>query len=113
MIFSCKCCGACCRRPGYVRLVADETAALAAFLGLDVLTFTERYTFLTEDRRNLSLIEADDGACIFLTPQNGCLINAVKPEQCRRFPWGWSFPGVEDFCPGVAVDPDGTDSRQD
>jgi Fe-S-cluster containining protein len=96
--FVCRRCGNCCRPTGYVRLEPDEVEAIAAFLGLPIPAFTEAYTRLTADRRQLSLKERQDGSCIFLQSDNTCLINDAKPRQCRTFPLGWSFPGYERLC---------------
>jgi len=92
-------CGACCRWQGYVRISDKETLCIAGYMGLDVEEFTRKYTRLTEDRRSLSLIEKEDGSCIFLAPEsNYCIINNVKPEQCSDFPMKWDFEGWENIC---------------
>lgn len=98
--WQCRQCGNCCRVDGYVHVSDDEVSALAAVTELSVHAFTARYTRLTDDRRGLSLTEQSDGACIFLNRNNQCLVNDGKPRQCRRFPHGWSFPGVERICAG-------------
>jgi Fe-S-cluster containining protein len=95
--FHCIGCHACCREPGYVRLKNDEPDTIASFLGLPVYQFIARYTILTKDRTGLSLVEKQDGACIFLTDA-GCSINPVKPLQCRDFPQRWKFSGFETIC---------------
>lgn len=99
--FRCRQCGACCRAPGYVILQPSEPEAIAAFLNLDVYAFTEAYTRLTWNRHDLSLIEREDGACIFLQPDNTCRIQAVKPKQCRDFPFLWRTPTLVEVCPGL------------
>jgi Fe-S-cluster containining protein len=97
--FKCQLCGECCRWEGYVRLTQDEIEAISAFLEMDIADFTEKYTRLTDDRRGLSLIEHDDGSCIFLSKETGqCLINAIKPKQCKDFPLNWSFEGWDSIC---------------
>ena len=99
--FQCARCGNCCRWPGAVRVNDRETEAIAGFLGLSVLEFTDRYCCLTPDRQSLSLIENSEGHCIFF--QNdppACLIESVKPQQCRDFPDRWNFPGWEECCEG-------------
>ncbi len=96
--YECTRCGTCCRWPGYVRVTADEVDTIAAFLGLDVYEFLDRYTTLTPDRQGLTLVEREDGPCVFLTEDNLCRINPVKPTQCRNFPHLWSFPGFEKLC---------------
>ena len=95
--FKCMGCGACCRQTGYVRLTPAEPDTIAEFLGMDVRDFIEAYTCLTRDRIGLSLIDAPDGACIFLD-KTGCRINQVKPRQCRDFPIRWRFSDFADTC---------------
>ena len=95
--FKCTQCGTCCRWPGYVRLTGKEVDAIAEFIDMDVNKFIDTYTYLTHDRHNLSLIEAEGGSCIFLTDE-GCAINEVKPQQCIDFPFKWNFKGWENKC---------------
>ena len=103
--FKCRRCGNCCKWPGYVRLFSFEVEKIAEFLKLSVHEFTDKYTILTNDRRNLSLIEYPGGKCIFLTENpSGCLIEAVKPLQCQRFPLEWNFPNWQKECAGEIGD---------
>lgn len=104
---SCRRCGNCCRVSGYVRLVASEIDGIAEYLGLSVADFTRSYTRLTRDRRQLSLIEQEDGSCVFLQDDSLCMINAVKPVQCREFPHVWQFVGFEDVCAAAKGDVEG------
>jgi len=107
--FRCRRCGACCRVPGYVALAPGEAEAIAAFLGLDVYAFTERYTALTFNRRDLSLIEGEEGRCIFLQDDNTCRIQPVKPAQCKGFPFLWRSKQLERACPALR---EGAEDRQ-
>jgi len=84
----CQRCAACCRWPGEVRLTNGEVAQLAAFLGLSEEDFIETYTRLRKDRRGLALKARPDHSCIFLEG-NLCLVQAVKPQQCKDFPNRW------------------------
>ncbi len=95
--FQCIQCHACCKESGYVRLTPEETQVIADFIEMEIMEFTHAYTRLTHDRTGLSLIEKDNGECIFLTPQ-GCSINPVKPVQCKDFPWKWKFSSFEQVC---------------
>jgi Fe-S-cluster containining protein len=97
--FRCIRCGTCCRWPGAVRLTPADVDAISAHLGLTVAEFTTHHAVLTPDRRALSLPEAPDGSCAFLTEDNTCRINPVKPKQCREFPDAWNFPGWDEKCP--------------
>ena len=100
--FECKRCGTCCKWPGYVRLLDGESREIADYLRMDLHFFTSNYTIVTEDRRNLSLTEKNDGSCIFFTdnPPN-CAINDVKPKQCRDFPLHWNFENWQEECEGA------------
>jgi len=99
--FVCKCCGACCRWPGIVRVNTDEIRAIAAHLSLSEDDFRDQYTRLAPDRTSLILTEAPGGACIFLDAANRCRINPVKPEQCRGFPEKWNVPPeYQQLCAG-------------
>lgn len=78
---------------------ADITA-IAAFLHMSEEDFINEYCHLQRNRKGLSLIDAEDGACIMLC-ENGCRIQPVKPQQCIDFPYKWNFPGWENRCPGA------------
>ena len=100
--WQCQRCTACCRWPGDVKVSPAEITEIADFLGLSDDVFMERYTRLRTDRAGLSLIERLDDSCIFLNG-NDCLINQVKPQQCRNFPNKWNFPGWRQVCHAVPV----------
>ena len=97
----CRQCGNCCRQEGYVKLDRHEVAAIAGHLGLEIEQFTEKYTALSSDRTCLNLAEKKDRGCCFLGDDGRCVINNIKPRQCRDFPLGWNYPGYEEFCRGV------------
>jgi Fe-S-cluster containining protein len=99
--FQCQRCGCCCRVPGYVRLESDEVDAIAACLGMFVQTFTSQFTRVIRERDMLSLVEKEDQSCIFLSPDRECMIQKVKPRQCRDFPHGWSVSSMLDLCEGM------------
>lgn len=96
---ACRRCAACCRWPGHVLLTAADVAALSAFLGLGEEEFLRRHTRLASNRAQLSLAERADGSCVFLDGSD-CRVYAARPEQCRRFPGGWTVPGG---CKGPAA----------
>ena len=97
MSFVCLRCGACCRWEGAVKLISDEPDKIADFLKMDVAEFIDKHTTITPDRQHLSLLSKADGSCEYLG-ENGCLINPVKPLQCREFPEKWNVPGWENEC---------------
>ncbi|NLF93633.1 MAG: YkgJ family cysteine cluster protein [Oligosphaeraceae bacterium] len=100
-LFHCRCCGACCRWPGIVRLNEEAITAIAAFLQLSQEEFRQQYTRLAPDRKCLILTDREDGACVFLNRDNLCRINPVKPTQCRTFPQHWQVePEFQNTCQG-------------
>jgi Fe-S-cluster containining protein len=99
--YECVRCTECCRWPGQVELSEAEIARMAAFLGVSELEFIEIYTDLRPDRRGLALRDKPGGECVLLEGRD-CLVQPVKPRQCREFPNGWSFPGFETLCRAVA-----------
>jgi Fe-S-cluster containining protein len=100
--WQCQRCTACCRWPGDVKVDAPEITAIAAFLKMPEEVFLEKFTRLRTNRTGLSLIEQADDSCIFLKG-NDCLINEVKPQQCRDFPNKWNFPGWRQVCHAIPV----------
>ena len=100
--YVCQRCTACCKWPGDVCLEEGEAERIAKFLGLPLLEFTETYTRLRENRAGLSLIDRQNHECIMLEG-DVCLINDVKPKQCRGFPNAWNFPGWQNLCQAKPV----------
>jgi uncharacterized protein len=84
----CQRCAACCRWPGEVRLTDGEVARLAPFLGMNEKEFIETHTRLRNDRKGLALKVRSDHSCIFLDG-NACVVQSVKPQQCKDFPNRW------------------------
>lgn len=86
--FECTQCGECCRRPeGYVWVGADEIRTLAAHLDLNLDAFGLRYLRRIGTRYAL-LDSVGEDACVFLR-EGRCQVYAVRPRQCRAFPF-WS-----------------------
>ena len=98
--YVCQRCTACCRWPGDVAVGGDEVAAIARFLALGEGDFIDRFTRLRANRNGLSLVEKDNHECVFLDGGD-CLIEPVKPRQCRAFPNDWNFPGWRAICQAV------------
>ncbi len=101
--FQCARCGACCEWEGNVKVTEEEISKIAEFVGLGRDEFMDRYVRLTHDRKGLSLTDREDnGHCIFYlnTPPDGprCIIQEVKPTQCKGFPFEWKFRGWENAC---------------
>ena len=101
--FKCRMCGACCRiKDGIVRVSDAEIARIAAFLGMGEAEFIERETEVAPDRKSLVLKSRPDGPCAYLTEDNLCRINPVKPDKCQTFPFEWTNPDSTEVCPQLA-----------
>lgn len=101
--YLCQRCGNCCRWPGDVIVTDDEATAIAAHVGMELETFIQTRTRLSANRKHLSLIDKEDGSCIYLEGKNSCRIQPVKPAQCSGFPNQWRFPGWRDVCEAIEV----------
>ncbi len=95
--YECQRCTACCQWPGQVKITGAEIARLASFFGVSEDEFIQNHTRLQADRKGLALLEKENGECVYLNGQE-CVIEAVKPQQCRDFPNRWNFPGFEQVC---------------
>ena len=113
LAFECSGCGHCCAGPaeGYVWVTVEEIAAIAKHLGMDEQAFRRRHVRKVGRRFSLKE-EPHTKDCVFLTAKSdsgrGCEIYAVRPVQCRTWPFwpgnltspdDWSFAGLR--CPGI------------
>lgn len=104
--FECTRCGKCCTGdPGYVWVTDEELATIAKFLGQPLHEVRDLYSRKARGRR--SLRERSNGDCIFYDHTKGCTIYAVRPPQCRTWPfWDSNVATPEDWehtcqvCPG-------------
>lgn len=108
--FTCMQCGRCCREePGAVWFTEDEAEAMAAFLGISMAEFHDRYVWKRYGK--LSLREKPNYDCIFLDRSGEterCAIYEHRPSQCRTFPF-WpdvlktelSWESYSQTCPGM------------
>lgn len=100
--FVCRRCGECCRiKDGIVRVSDAEVARIAAFLGMSEADFIASETELAPDRRSLVLKSRADGSCAYLSSDNLCRINPVKPDKCSTFPFEWTNPDSAEVCPAL------------
>lgn len=104
--FTCTQCGKCCTGdPGFVWVTDDELAAIAQFLREPLDEVRERFSRRARGRRTLR--EKTNGDCVFYDAQRGCTIYAVRPPQCRTWPFWASnletpadWERTERHCPG-------------
>lgn len=108
--FRCIGCGACCSgAPGYIWVNQEEIHALAAALGMAPEDF-ER-AFVRQEGRRRTLRERPGGDCVLLDEQSRkCRVYAVRPRQCRSWPfWTSNLRTRQDWertcqdCPGAGV----------
>ena len=85
-----------------MRVSNAEIARIAAFLGMAEQDFIDRETEVAPDRRGLILKSRPDGACAWLSDDDLCRINPVKPDKCRTFPLKWTNADSPSICPGLA-----------
>jgi Fe-S-cluster containining protein len=123
--FTCTCCGNCCTgAPGFVWISDEEVDRLAEHLGLSRHETLERYCRKIGQRISLKERRTQEGNydCIFLTelppeiktsgqvahPRRVCGIYAVRPLQCRTWPfWEGNLASQNNWnsaatrCPGM------------
>ena len=100
--YECQRCTNCCRWPGQVKLTSEDVTKIAKFLEMPEFDFVQTHTQLQPSRLGLALLVKEDGACAFLEG-NDCLLQEVKPEQCKGFPNAWNFPGWQEICKAIPV----------
>lgn len=84
--FTCTRCGHCCTgEPGYVWVEDSDLAAIAQQRGETLEEVKALYTRWTT--RGRTLREKNNGDCIFYDREQGCPIYAVRPPQCRTWPF--------------------------
>ena len=98
-------CTNCCQQKGFVYLTEADLARIAQFLEMKPAEFERIYVYRTKHLLRLRMPRHTQ--CHFLR-QGGCSIHAVKPTQCRIFPF---WPELVDdkrewrktaaWCPGI------------
>jgi Fe-S-cluster containining protein len=104
--FECTRCGNCCTgAPGFVYVNDEEIDAIADFMGEPRHEVFSLYTRAAARER--SLREKTGGDCVFYRQGVGCTIYAVRPRQCRTWPfWESNLRTRKDWektcevCPG-------------
>ncbi|GAB6908639.1 YkgJ family cysteine cluster protein [Desulfosarcina cetonica] len=82
--FACQCCGDCCTgAPGIVRVTPAEIDRIAHYLGVKATDLKSSHLAPWEGGHRIR--ERADGRCLFF--EAGCRIYAVRPRQCRTFPF--------------------------
>ena len=97
--------------PGTVRLRVGEVERIAGLLGMTPDRLVNEHLDLMPDRRGLTVAQDEDGTCVFLDEEQGCRVEAAKPQQCRDFPMHWKYDDAERICEGLRDARTGTERR--
>lgn len=88
-----------------MNVTGGDIRRIAPFLGMSAAQFRRRYVYRTTNRQRLRVPKGS--RCHFLV-DGGCSIHAVKPTQCRLFPFWPEFVESERawrklaaYCPGI------------
>lgn len=90
MKFKCKKCGFCCKN-GIIILYPEDVERISLYLGLQNVDFVRIYCKKTKisidtfSDIDIYYLDVSD-YCVFLSQENLCKINAVKPLQCKFAP---------------------------
>jgi len=107
---ACEACGGgCCTgESGYIWAKYPEIQEMAKFLELTTEEFATMYLKKVKHRYSLIEKKIDDNnfACVFFDQSlKRCSIYAVRPRQCRTFPFWETFKNnteeVKQECPGI------------
>ena len=82
--FKCHQTGNCCRFDGVVYASAQEIEAMAKVLGIDIVSFMEKYV-KRKDGWMLIADRAHRPNC-FLNEKNQCEIYDARPKNCKTYP---------------------------
>ncbi len=103
-------CTKCCDRDGSVYISENDLLRIADHLGLTAAAFEAKYVYRTTYQ--LRLRKPRNRQCEFLKPNEGCTIHAVKPVQCRLYPFWPELVEYRDIweyekrkCPGIGQGP--------
>ena len=102
-------CTECCTQRGFVYLTESDVERAAEYLKMTPGAFEQKYVYRSRHLRRLRI--SQDTRCFFLR-DGGCTIHAVKPTQCRIFPY-WpellesqrEWKKTAQYCPGIGKGP--------
>lgn len=100
--FKCKQCGSCCLTSGWVYVTLSEANNIAAFLGLDVIEFQNKY--LINDRGWWVLSSPVFHPNCFISEIGLCSIYPVRPKTCRTYPM--EFNSIAEYKKAITICPE-------
>ncbi|MDH3405869.1 MAG: YkgJ family cysteine cluster protein [Gammaproteobacteria bacterium] len=85
--FACTGCGECCTGRGsyVIEISRAEQRHLQNFLGISWDWLRRRYVFRFDETESIRM--RPNGDCVFLDQDRRCRIYAVRPRQCRTYPF--------------------------
>lgn len=103
--FACRQCGECCvGDPGTIYVSEEEVNGLAQHFQISTAEYIRRYLYPFKD--SYSIREDDQGRCLFF--DDGCTVYALRPRQCRTFPFWFEnlrsesrWRKISRQCPGI------------
>jgi len=107
---ACVACGGhCCTgESGYIWIKYEEIKQMARFVNLSIEDFATMYLRKVKHRYSLKekQLAPDNFACVFFDENiQQCTVYAVRPRQCRTFPFWEQFKNNEEEvrkeCPGI------------
>jgi uncharacterized protein len=108
--FKCTECGQCCTgSPGYTWVSVKEVEEISEHLKIPIADFARKYLRIVDGK--IALLEDPvNYDCIFLRDKK-CSIYAIRPKQCRTFPW-WpknlkskaDWQEAARYCEGISMD---------
>lgn len=106
-LFSCRCCGDCCKGYGGTYITENEINNICRYLGLERNTFIRRYCQMSGDRPVVA--QGLNGYCILW--DKVCTIHPVKPRMCKNWPFienilvdATNWQAMAASCPGMRTD---------
>lgn len=82
--FGCTRCGQCCARPGDIYLTESDMLRISNFLRISTREFKQ--TWCVRDGYEWLMVVTKTQSCPFFRDDR-CDIHAVKPIQCRTYPF--------------------------
>lgn len=82
---------------------------MSVFLRMNSVDFIQHYLCRVNNRLSLKERVAEDGleCCFFDSTMKGCTIYAVRPQQCRQYPFWEYFRTHQNLvvreCPGIRL----------
>lgn len=85
--FKCSKCGECCRVGGQVRISLEEAQEIADYLCVDLGDVAFFPFHVRDDFPGTYFLEVTSPCFFWDKLEHTCMIEEVKPQACRDYPW--------------------------